>query len=203
MIINSFNLKSKNNSNIFLVSTNSGDYILHSDVIVKYGLTLGEIDDNVFKRACEESEVLIATIVVNKYLNSRMKTEKQIKEYLIKKGFSKSSIEQVVKKLKEYKIIDDSEYAKSFIRSNANNSKLRLKKKLSQSGVDKNFIEQEMEYVDEFESCFNSAKKFFKSKDINKDNCEKLTRRLSYQGYSWETIKKVLNKLTDIEFEDY
>ena len=109
----------------------------------------------------------------------------------------------VIDKLKEYKIIDDSEYAKAFIRSNANNSKLRLKKKLSQSGVDKKFIEQELENVDEFESCFNNAKKFFKSKDINKDSCEKLTRRLSYQGYSWETIKKVLNKLTDIEFEDY
>lgn len=203
MIINGFNLKSKNNLNVFLVSTDSGDYILHSDVIVKYGLMLGENDDKIFKSACEESEVLIATVVVNKYLNSRIKTEKQLKEYLSKKGFSKSAIEQVIDKLKEYKIIDDSEYAKAFIRSNANNSKLRLKKKLSQSGVDKKFIEQELENVDELESCFNSAKKFFKSKDINKDSCEKLTRRLSYQGYSWETIKRVLNKLTDIEFEDY
>ena len=170
MIINSFNLKSKNNSNVFLVSTNSGDFILHSDVIVKYGLLLGENDDKIFKSACEESEVLIATVVVNKYLNSRIKTEKQLKEYLSKKGFGKSAVEQVIDKLKEYKIIDDSEYAKAFIRSNANNSKLRLKKKLSQSGVDKKFIEQELENVDEFESCFNSAKKYLKSKDINKDS---------------------------------
>ena len=96
MIINSFNLKSKNNSNVFLVSTNSGDFILHSDVIVKYGLLLGENDDKIFKSACEESEVLIATVVVNKYLNSRIKTEKQLKEYLSKKGFGKSAVEQVI-----------------------------------------------------------------------------------------------------------
>ena len=33
------------------------------------------------------------------------------------------------------------------------------------------------------------------NKEINKQNLEKLIRRLSGMGYTWDTIKSVLNKL--------
>ena len=67
--------------------------------------------------------------------------------------------------------------------------------------MNKNFIDDALENVNEYESCFNSAKKFLKSNEMTKSGIEKLTRRLNYQGYSWETIKKVLSNLTNKEFE--
>ncbi len=202
MIINAINLKTKNNPNIFIVQTDDGEFVLHSDVIVKYGLTTGVVDDKIFNKACEDSKVIIATNLTVKYLNSRLKTERQIHDYLKKKNFDSNTINEVIKKLKEYKLIDDDEYAKIFIRSNTGNSKLKLKQKLIAAGIDKNYIDDELKDFDDYDSCLNSAKRFLKSKEINKSNIEKLTRRLSYQGYKWDTIKKVLNSLTNADFDD-
>ncbi len=201
MKIYSIKLKSKNNSNIFIVETNMGEYTFFSDVIVKYSLSEKEIEDDVFYTALKESEVLIATNLAMKYLGSRLKTEKQLREYLLKKNFSLDSIDEVLSKLKEYKLIDDTEYAKIYIRSNRQNSKTRLKQKLIQSGVDKNFIDNALDDIDDYESCLQNAKKFFKNKMVNKENCEKLTRRLQYMGYAWDTIKKVLLNLSDLDFD--
>lgn len=201
MKIYSIKLKSKNNTNIFIVETNMGEYTFFSDVVVKYSLSEKEIEDDVFYTALKESEVLIATNLAMKYLGSRLKTEKQLREYLLKKNFSLDSIDEVLSKLKEYKLIDDTEYAKIYIRSNRQNSKTRLKQKLIQSGVDKNFIDNALDDIDDYESCLQNAKKFFKNKMVNKENCEKLTRRLQYMGYAWDTIKKVLLNLSDLDFD--
>lgn len=201
MKIYSIKLKSKNNTNIFIVETNMGEYTFFSDVLVKYSLSEKEIEDDVFYTALKESEVLIATNLAMKYLGSRLKTEKQLREYLLKKNFSLDSIDKVLSKLKEYKLIDDTEYAKIYIRSNRQNSKTRLKQKLIQSGVDKNFIDNALDDIDDYESCLQNAKKFFKNKMVNKENCEKLTRRLQYMGYAWDTIKKVLLNLSDLDFD--
>lgn len=201
MKIYSIKLKSKNNTNIFIVETNMGEYTFFSDVLVKYSLSEKEIEDDVFYTALKESEVLIATNLAMKYLGSRLKTEKQLREYLLKKNFSLDSIDEVLSKLKEYKLIDDTEYAKIYIRSNRQNSKTRLKQKLIQSGVDKNFIDNALDDIDDYESCLQNAKKFFKNKMVNKENCEKLTRRLQYMGYAWDTIKKVLLNLSDLDFD--
>ena len=41
MEIYSFKLKSKTNSNVFVVATSEGEFILHSDIIVKYKIEKG------------------------------------------------------------------------------------------------------------------------------------------------------------------
>jgi regulatory protein len=115
--------------------------------------------------------------------------------------YKKSTVETVIEKLKNYGIIDDKMYAESYIKSNSNFSKNKVKQKLMQAGVkSENFDEQICE-IDELESSIKHAEKFFKNKEINKQNLEKLIRRLSGMGYGWDTIKSVLNKLK-IETED-
>ena len=130
MEIYSLNLKSKNNPNIFLINTNQGEFVIHSDLIVKYNIKLGTVDENKFYLAKKESEILIATNLTLNYINARMKTIKHIKDYLIKKKFDIDVINEVIKKLEEYKIIDDNEYAKAYVRSNSNLSKMKIKQKL-------------------------------------------------------------------------
>lgn len=85
MIIRDIKLKSKNNPNIFVITTDSGEFIFHSDIIVKYSLSGSDIQSDLFFKALRESEILIATNLAMKYLSTRVKTEKQTKEYLLKK----------------------------------------------------------------------------------------------------------------------
>lgn len=201
MFIENLKLKTKRNANIFLAKTCDGEFLLHSDMIVKFNISCGEVDELNFNLAVKESEKIIAFDLVTKYLANKNKTKRQVKEYLTKKEISSEIIPEVIEKCEQYHLVDDKMYASSYIKSNKNFSKLKLKQKLAQSGVKSEIISDNLENFDEEESCELNAKKFLRNKVITKEVIEKLTRRLGYMGYSWQTIKHILDKLK-IEFED-
>lgn len=195
MIIENISLKSKRNPNIFNVATDVGIFELHSDIIVKNSIKLGEVNDEVFYNSVQESSEIIAFNLCVKYISSRLKTEKQIKDYLYKHEYKKSIVETVLEKLKNYGIVDDKIYAESYIKSNSNFSKNKVKQKLMQAGVKNENFDEQISEIEDITSCIKHTEKFFKNKEINKQNLEKLMRRLSGMGYGWDTIKSVLNKL--------
>ena len=194
MIIQGLKLKTKNNPNIFIVSTDIGEFVLHSDMIVKFGIAIGEVDESIFDNAVKNSAELIAFNTCMKYISSKVKTEHQIRDYLYKKEFKKTVVDNVISKLKEYKIIDDKMYAEMYIRSNVKFSKNKIKQKLYSFGVKNDMIEDVVTIVDDKESCELNASKFMKNKQNTKENIDKLVRRLTYLGYNWDTIKSIINK---------
>lgn len=202
MEILSIKLKLKNNPNVFLCSTSDGEFELHSDIIVKNNITNGEIDDEKFFVSVQESSEIIAFNVVMKYLSSKLKTEQQIKDYLYKKNYHKPTVESVVAKLKDYKIIDDKNYAESYVNCNPNFSKNKLKQKLFSCGIKSDIVEESLTEIDDQESCKKNAEKFLKNKELNKQTTEKLIRRLQSMGYGWDAIKSTLNSLK-AEYEEY
>ena len=195
MKILSLKLKSKKDANVFVASTDIGEYDLFSEIIVKYSLVNGEIDDEKFKRAVKESMEKIAFNVAVKYASSKLKTEKQIRDYLYKKEFKKATILPVIEKLKEYGVIDDKIYMESYIKSNPNFSKNKLKQKLIMSGISKDLIDEKLNDLEDEDSCLTNAKKFLKNKIMDQKTREKLIRRLTYLGYSWDSINSVLKTL--------
>lgn len=195
MEILNFRLKSKNNANVFICSTDVGEFELHSDIIVKAHIKIGEFDDNDFADAVQESAQIIAFNLAIKYISSRLKTEQQIKDYLYKKEYHKEIVDFVVNKLKEYKIIDDNTYVESYVKSNPNFSKRKLKQKLFSSGIKSQIVEENLSEVNDEESCKINAEKYLRNKTIDKQTIDKLIRRLQGMGYRWETIKSTLNYL--------
>ena len=195
MEIYSLKLKTKTNANVFMCSTENGEFELHSDIIVKSGIKVGEFNDERFKQAVQESAEIIAFNIATKYISSRLKTEQQIKDYLYKKEYHKQTVEKVVEKMKEYKIIDDKNYAESYAKSNPNFSKNKLKQKLFSSGIKSDIVDESLFEIDDNESCFKNAEKFLRNKVMDKQTIEKLIRRLQGMGYTWEIIKSTLNRL--------
>lgn len=201
MEILSLKLKSKTNANVFICSTNVGEFELHSDVIVKSNISKGTFDDEKFMLAVQESGELIAFNLATKYMSSRLKTEQQIKDYLYKKNYHKNTVDAVIEKMKEYKIIDDENYAESYIRSNPNFSKNKIKQKLFASGIKSNIVDECVETIDDEISCKKHAEKYLHNKVLDKPTIEKLIRRLQGMGYGWDSIKTTLNSLK-YEVED-
>ena len=201
MIIENISLKSKRNPNIFNIETGVGTFEMHSDIIVKNGIKLGEIDDEIIYKSERESAEIIAFNMCVKYISSRLKTEQQIKDYLYKHEYKKYTVDVVIEKLKNYGIVDDKIYAESYIKSNSNFSKNKVKQKLFSAGVKSENMDAQLEEINDFDSAKKHTEKFFKNKEINKQNLDRLIRRLSGMGYGWETIKSVLNQLK-IETED-
>ncbi len=201
MEIYSITLKNKRNPNIFVVSTNGGEFDFHSDILVRDGIKKGEMNDEEFYSSHQESLVVIAFNMATKYVSSRLKTEQQIKDYLYKKEFHKPTVDRVLEKLKEYKIIDDATYAQTYAKSNPKFSKNKIKQKLYASGVKAQVVAESVEDVDDFASCKYHAEKYLKNKIVDKPTIEKLIRRLQGMGYNWDAIKHTLDEIK-YEVED-
>lgn len=195
MEIYSITLKSKRNPNIFVLHTDGGDFDFYSDVLVRENISKGEVDSEKFFAAHKESLTIIAFNMATKYVSSKLKTEQQIKDYLYKKEFHKETVDEVVEKLKNYKIIDDANYAESYARANPMFSKNKLKQKLYASGVKSNVVAESICEVDDYASCMHHAEKYLRNKIVDKQTIEKLIRRLQGLGYNWDAIKHALNKI--------
>ena len=189
-------IKSKTNPNIFICKTDNGEFEFFSDVLVKNKIKAGEIDEKNFYLFHEESSQIIAYNLSLKYVGNRFKTEKQISDYLIKKNYSKSTIEIVLEKLKNYSIINDKIYAENYIRSNTNFSKNKLKQKLRSVGVSSTDFDELDIKIDDSESCKKHCEKFLKNKLPTKQTKEKLIRRLMGMGYTWETINSIIRSFS-------
>ena len=188
-------LKSAKNPNNFVVTTSEGEKFLHSDVIVKFGIAVGKFDDDKFELAERESQNIFAWNDSLKYVSSKIKTQKQIKDWLYKKGYITPVINETLKKLADYGVVDDMVFVKSYVNSNPNFSKKKLKQKLFSAGVKEDSFEEVLDEKDDFSGCLTNAKKYLKNKVATKETIEKLTRRLMGQGYTWDTIKSVINEL--------
>ena len=197
MRIESIKLKSNRNSNIFIVVAEGEEYILHSDAIVKFGIcSNSEIDLSVFQKAKEESEYIICLNTANNYLGANLKTKKQLKDYLVKKQFTKETIGKVLDKLNEYGVINDKTFANAFIGSNQNKfSKRVMQQKLLSKGVKKEEFDECLTQCNDRELCVTFATKFMKNKIMDDKTKEKLLRHLQYKGFNFDDIMYALNKL--------
>jgi regulatory protein len=81
-------------------------------------------------------------------LGRRARTEKEIREKLALKECEESEINNVVRKLYEWKLLDDLEFARSYVRQSKNfkpKGKYRLRLELVKKGVDRELADQAIE----------------------------------------------------------
>ena len=197
MTIQKISLKSSRNSNIFIVEIDGEKYILHSEIIVKHGLSTGlEIEQDKLTEVVFESDIMIATNLAMNYVSSKLITTKQLKDYLRGKGYKSNVINKVVDKFNEYGVLNDENFASAFVNIKQHNlSKRAIENKLIQKGVNKDIAKSCLEEFDDYEVAIRTAEKFMKTKPYNEENVTKLLRHLSYKGFDYDTINKVLNNL--------
>jgi regulatory protein len=88
-----------------------------------YGMHTGDDLDEptVDKIKATEAETQAKSIAIN-YLSYRQRSSKEIKDHLMKKGFSRACAEQVIHRLQSVQMVNDLEFARVFVRD-------RLKRK--------------------------------------------------------------------------
>lgn len=169
------------------------------ELCIKHGLKKGmEIDEEELANLIFEDEKGKAMEKAVKYISSNLKTTKQIREYLKKKDYSISTIDYVIDKMKEYKYLDDENYARAFVSTYSNKyGKLKLISALKSKGVcdsviDSIFNDEECEMEDSLKKV---ADKYLKNKEINFETIQKLNRFLYSRGYDFDQIKSYINTL--------
>jgi len=166
--------------------------VINDFLILKYKLKSGiTLDKTKLDELKNESELELGFGLAVDFLSHGRKTEKQVKDYLIKK-ISLSSTENIIEKLKSYHYLDDFEFAKSYIESQKASAGVnKIKQQLILKGVDRGVVDSAINEVefDDF-GIQKLIKKYMKNKENSAQNLSKLNRFLLNKGYTYEEIKK-------------
>ena len=137
-------------------------------------------------------------------MSKTIKTKKQVKDYLIKKGFYDEIVFFVLDKLSEYGLINDREYSIRYVETYSKTQGRKLiEYKLMAKGVRKEDIlfafEETANKVDNFTNAYNLAIKHLKGKERTRENLAKTYRYLAGKGYLFEDIERVFSKIKEEE----
>ena len=197
--------KNQDRYNIFMDYGKGEEFAfsVDSDVLIKFQLKKGmELDDFSLLEIQYQDDIRKAYNLAVHFLARRIRSEKEIRDYLSKKEMEEPVIHEVVHKLKEQQYINDSEFAAAYVRTQANTTdkgpdiiKLELKEKgISEKIMIRALVEFPVEQ--QIEKALKLGEKFFKkpSKDSRKIQKQKLEQLLLRKGYPFETIQFVLQE---------
>lgn len=134
------------------------------------------------------------------YLSFRARSEKEVRDYLLKKKVDEETIHRIISLLKEKKFLDDEAFAISWIESRNRmrpRSKRILKMELRQKGIENFIIEKVLE--EQGENDLLLAKKIIEKKKNTMKNVpreevyKKIGGLLARRGFDWETIKSSID----------
>lgn len=173
---------------------------LYDDVIIKYNLLINKkLTDKSLKEIIEYNESLDAYYLSIKYLNNKLRCEKEIYEYLKRKDIQESIISLTIERLKNTNYINRENYIKCYINDKirlTNDGPLKIKRELKELGFEEEEYNHLLEYNynDKIEKIIN--KKIESNHKLsNKMLKINITNYLINQGYSKEMFSTQINRI--------
>lgn len=173
------------------------------ETVVRNRLKAGdEVTEEALARMQLESEKQTALDKALTHISASMKTEREIRAYLARKGYLEEVADHVVEKMKAYGYLDDEAYAKSYAESAAKRKGSRLiAQELRRRGVGEKAIGAAIEELsDETESAKKVLGKYLRGKDVS--DVKTVQRAYAYlvsKGFGYETARAALQELSDGE----
>lgn len=186
-------------------------FACYREVVYKEGLKkdmLVEVER--LSRIVSEEEFLKCKNSALRIVEKTYKTEKEMRDKLLQKGYEGIIIEKTIDFLKEYNFLNDEKYSLMYAKDRSKTQgKNKIKYSLMQKGIDKDTITTTLALVSddvEAETAYNLAAKKYRilsnrENDKYKLN-QKITRFLLGKGYDYSLIKDVIKQLTTEELED-
>ncbi len=195
----------------YKVIINNEEYTLYEDVILKYDLLIKDVNEKDLAKFLEENKRFEAYYVALKYIKTKLRTRKEIEEYLSKKDYNDFDIDYAVARLEQEKYIDERVYAKSYILDAINLKNIgpnKIVMELTNLGIDKNIVLDELSiftnYIEE-EKIYKYIEKSIKN-NHNKSSYilkNKIKQNLINLGYNPNIINKYLNEYNIDDNEIY
>ncbi len=187
----------KTKKNIYTIYVEGKAYFLEEDIILKYHLVKGEdVSKEILDKALEENDFSVYYHQAVQYALEYNKSERDVLQYLLKKGAKEDKAFEIIEKLKENKILNDSKLASRMIEYYIRkyNGRLLIEHKLLEQGFSKVDIElaienMDMEYYYEcLNALYNKVKDKYKN-DLRKK--DKIKRYLLGRGYTYNDIERI------------
>ncbi len=200
------NVTSNNKLSICNVELDSGEKFNFSlELVLKYKLKKGEkITKQLLQEIIADQRIITAKQTALNFVSYKPRTEYQVVAKLQKEKFTNEEINSAVQFLKEFGYIDDFHYAQRYVlyaKTQKKSSKKRIEIDLTKRGISKDIIKETIgKAVSEDEELDNASKLARKKYETllarNAQQLEqKLINYLLNKGFSFEVIKKVIEKL--------
>lgn len=206
-------IKSKNENTAIITLEDENVYFISKDIIYKNGLRKGdEITNEFINELIRENQKYYIKERAYRYLSRRMHSSYELKIKLLQKNYDKKLIEEVLNELKEKKLINDKEFAGSYIDERLRKKKIgivKIRAELMKKGINRQIIDELLngfETNDEMKEniLLIAEKKLNQLKSRNLDNKQikqKLFSFLISKGYDFDLIQETINKIFSDNFE--
>ena len=213
MKINKFKKVGSNKYKLFL---DDKSILVYEDVILKYNLLYKkEIDEELLLEINKDNYKASIYDTALKYIGIRMRSKKELEDYLVKKKFDKKDIKDTIDKLLYQGFLNDTLFCKSYVNDKihlTNSGLSKIRDELIKLGIDEDTINSTFELVDSSildEKLNKIIKKEIRINSklpINKMR-NKIVNKCINLGYKLESINGLLdsstiNSTSNIE-EDY
>ena len=140
-------------NNLYEVILDSTKINLYDDIIIKYKLLLKkEINKEEFDQIIKENDSLSSYYKALKYINFKLRSEKEIYNYLKKLNFNDNDIFNTIERLKKDGYLDSKLYLKSYLSDQinlTNNGPYKIKSSLINLGFKEDEIDIYLDEIDE------------------------------------------------------
>ena len=196
------------NTERFNIFTDDGSgerfaFSVDSDTLIKYQLKKGmELDDFSLMEIQYHDDIRKTYNAAVQYLARRMRSEKEIRNYLKQKEADEPIIDEVIHKLAEQNYLNDKEFAFAFVRTQihtTDNGPDVISRELKEKGISAEIAGEALnEYPREqqIEKASKITSKFLHktTKESWKVQKQKLEQLLLRKGYSYEVIQLVIQE---------
>lgn len=199
--------KRKGRFNIFL----DGEFAfgLYKETIYDFGLRVkDDLTEEKINEIISYDEINFGKKAAIRFLNYKQRTEKEVYRKLKSHKLSDESINKIMLFLKEFKFVNDENYAKLFVESKKllkPEGRRTVRIKLAQKGIDKELSEKSVSenYSEEEElikakELYDKYRKKVRGKN-EADKKQKCYRFLLSKGFTYDLINRVLKVEEDIE----
>ncbi|RDW17447.1 recombination regulator RecX [Oceanobacillus chungangensis] len=205
--------KSKDRYNIYLDDGKGEKYGFSVDetVLIEFHLRKNlELDAEMIALLIKKDTLHKSYNQAIHFLSFRMRTKKEVYDYLVKKETEAEHIKEIINKLLENKLIDDKLFAEMFVRTRINTTSkgpMLIKKELIEKGVVASIANEAVQaypYEVQFEKISKWAEKKLnlKKKESFKKQIQQLQVTLIQKGFTQDVIKDALAEIHEEKDED-
>lgn len=200
MKIEKYELTKKNIYNVYLsngeVLELNGKVITDNELLIKK-----DIDNELYDKLKRDNTICILVDTSVKYIDRRLRSIKELKDYLKNKEEDTTIIEEVIDKLIDNKYLDDDRFTKAFIKDKLNFTNwgdYKIENELKRLGVNEEIIYNNMINIDD-NIYYERINKII-NKDISTNKKyngiklkNKIYNHLLTLGYSKEKVISIIN----------
>lgn len=203
-IITKIEIGKRNKERVNIYIDEEYAFSISAELVYKENLKVKDkIDIEALKKLADEDNYLKCKNSALRTIEKTYKSEKELRDKLSLKGYEDHIIKRTINFLREYNLLDDTNYAKMYVKDRAKSQgKKKIKYSLLQKGIDENVIEDELEKldIDEIRVLVQdmALKKYNILKKRENDDyklSQKLYRFLMGKGYDYDLIKDVVKSI--------